>query len=147
MLIYVLEDHDVRVKWLREFVGDGDRHEVIWTDNVVDFLRCFKVYREEPDLIILDHDLGGIPEDLSAGSLDANGETGMDAARQMPKVSCPILVWSYNSVRAPEMVAELQKRGMRAGWGPFRSLECVSVISKCLMNQTGEMYKEEDDDE
>jgi len=123
-VILVLEDMVERTDWLRDQVRRlwSDVH-VRQIERVDDFVHevaaCGKFRAAEPMLVILDHDLGGAPTSLEGGTRDVNGETGMNAAQQMRVVRCPVVVWSVNSVRAPEMVDVLQRRGMNARWLPF----------------------------
>lgn len=143
MLIYVLEDMEARIKWLKEFIGPD--HTVLWATSVKDFLALFD-NNSSPDCVILDHDLGGIPDTLEGGSVDEDGMTGFDAVDRMPVVTCPILVWSYNSVRAPEMARILKLRGMRAGWAPFKSGECVASLSRIIVSLASKERNEENQD-
>lgn len=129
-VVLVLEDMQVRVDWLRDLVGD--RASVLWCADVAALLAVLRG-GSVPDLVILDHDLGGIPRDLDAGSRDKDGRTGLDAAEDMPPVECPVLVWSVNPVRAPIMVETLRRRGMQTGWAPFRTTGCTAAITRALL--------------
>jgi hypothetical protein len=130
-VIVVLEDMQVRVDWLLGLVGN---ERVAWSETVSDFLPTV----DAPTLVILDHDLGGVPMTLEEAtapgpaSRGRDGLTGLDAAERMPVVSCPVLVWSVNPVRAPQMVATLRRRGMRALWAPFGTVDCTAAIVRVL---------------
>lgn len=140
--MYILEDMPGRVSWIREVV-DG-RCSVLWAADVDTFLGFFENKEESPSLIILDHDLGGIPELLEIGTFDKTGRCGMDAARLLPNdVKCPVIVWSFNSVRAPEMVDALKDRGFEAAWLPFGSTNLRATIYNYLI----QLKRKEDDEE
>lgn len=127
-VVLVLEDMDHRVEWLRERLPSTAE---IRHSNTVEGLLWW--WHAEPDLVILDHDLGGVPTALGTGSADDNGHTGMDAARRMPVVSCPVIVWSVNPLRAPEMVSELWQRRLTACWLPFGEPRLGPTIANVLM--------------
>ena len=127
-VVYVLEDMDHRIKTLAGWLPDD---EIYHSPTVEGFLGVLRA-GPAPDLVILDHDLGGVPKALGTGSRDASGQTGMDAVRLMPDVTCPVIVWSVNSVRAPLMARELQRRGMNAGWLPFGHHRLHVVVGKAL---------------
>lgn len=118
--ILVLEANISRINWLSSQV-DQDT-EIVVADNVEEFLELFE-YETAPTMVILGHDLGGFPERLEHGSTDAAGKTGMVAAHHMRKVSCPVVVWSFNTAAAQAMVTVLRRRGFRASWAPYKSKE------------------------
>ena len=113
--ILVLEDNEQRVRWLRRIArSDAD---VLHTETVQDFLATLEI---EPDLILMDHDLGTYFD-------------GRDAATNM-ETSSPIVVWSANPVRGPEMVTILDERGLDVFpvWLPFGSPELIQVVRLTL---------------
>jgi CheY-like chemotaxis protein len=114
--ILVLDDDSVRVRWLNR-VARPLNADVLHTETVQDFLATLEV---EPDLIFMDHDLGT--------SFD-----GRDAARHMETRS-PIVVWSCNSTRGPQMVDILEERGLDVFpvWVPFGSTELPLIVRMTL---------------
>ncbi|NJL54160.1 hypothetical protein HC928_02590 [bacterium] len=133
MIIHVLEDMEGRIDFLRSLVEHCKDVKISWHNNVNSFIREFP---ENPGLVILDHDLGGVPTDLAIASRDIDGQSGTDAVRRMPNVSCPVLIWSMNPVRAPIMKQDLQRRGMHVAWYPFGSSSCTSAITHVLLAAT-----------
>lgn len=129
-VILVLEDMPARVRWLREQVPEAD---IRWSTTVADFLGGWVA----PDLVILDHDLGGVPRDGLA-SRDAAGLTGMDAAERMPGPGCPVVIWSVNPVHAPEMAWVLMRRGVRAAHVPFGSADLAARLARWWLSVTTE---------
>jgi CheY-like chemotaxis protein len=113
--ILVLEDNEQRVRWLRRIVRE--HADVLHTETVPDFLATLEI---EPDLILMDHDLGTTFD-------------GRDAARHMETRS-PIVVWSCNSTRGPQMVDILEERGLDVFpvWVPFGSTEIPLIVRMTL---------------
>ena len=127
-MILVLEDMECRIDWLRDATKG---HVVQWCKTVSALVAA----QGTPSLVILDHDLG----DLGTAnfSVGADGMTGLDAADCMPAVACPVLVWSMNPTRAPQMVQALQRRGMRATWAPYGTERCAATIALALVAGRG----------
>lgn len=113
--ILVLEDNEQRVRWLRRVVRA--RADVLHTETAQDFLATLEI---DPDLVLMDHDLGTYFD-------------GRDAARHM-ETRAPIVVWSANQRRGPEMVDILLERGLDVlpVWLPFGSPELPFVIRRTL---------------
>lgn len=134
--IIVLEDMPRRVQWLKSNFSECD---IVWCTTVREFFSTLRTAKIHPDLIILDHDLGHdmitAPEDegiaknaqilIPSGQswpMDTNGEDGMSAVNGLdPWSDVPALVWSINSIRAPEMVQRLKEKGFDTAWVPFFS--------------------------
>ncbi|MCP4204251.1 MAG: response regulator transcription factor [bacterium] len=116
--ILVLEDNEMRIRWLQRLMRR--RADVLWTDNVLDFLDTVEI---DPDLILMDHDLGQ--------ELD-----GRDAAKAL-YTSAPIIVWSANTLRGPQMVDILEQRGLDVFpiWLPFGSPGLPLIIQTTLRNR------------
>jgi CheY-like chemotaxis protein len=114
--ILVLDDDSVRVRWLNR-VARPLNADVLHTETVPDFLATLEI---EPDLILMDHDLGTTFD-------------GRDAARHMETRS-PIVVWSCNSTRGPQMVDILEERGLDVFpvWVPFGSTELPLIVRMTL---------------
>lgn len=113
--IVVLEDNEQRVRWLRRIVRTSA--DVLHTETVQDFFATLEV---EPDLVLMDHDLN-------------THFDGRDAARHM-ETSSPIVVWSANHLRGPQMVTILEERGLNVFpvWLPFGSPELLYIIRTTL---------------
>jgi CheY-like chemotaxis protein len=113
--ILVLEDNPLRIQWLRRMVRG--RADVLWTDNVPDFLATLEI---DPNLVLLDHDLGTYFD-------------GRDAADHLYYTG-PIIVWSANSTKGPKMVDILEERGLDVlpVWMPFGSPELPHIIRRTL---------------
>lgn len=128
--ILVLEDMPERVEWLR---ARAQGHPVVWAQTVTEFL-ALPEWDGPIALVILDHDLdlahGGEPK-VNVGP-GPDGLTGLDAAREMPWVRCPVLVWSVNPIKAPLMESELRLCGMHAIRCPFDSEWIKRTVSLLL---------------
>lgn len=113
--ILILEDNPQRVRWLERMVQG--RADVLWTDTVQDFLATVEA---DPDLILLDHDLGTYFD-------------GRTAARAL-EYDGPVIVWSANHKRGPQMVDILWERGLDVlpVWLPFGSPELPFIIRSTL---------------
>lgn len=118
--ILVLEDHDVRIEWLREYFPDA---VIMWAQNVTTFEGSLKY---KPRMILLDHDLGPLPE------------TGYDAAKLLPDTvdaETPVLIWSQNPVGADNIKSYLKSNGFTTVvWLPFgiRGHELLVSLKNCL---------------
>ena len=128
--ILVIEDMPERVEWLR---ARAQGHRVVWAETVTEFL-ALPEWGGPIALVVLDHDLdlahGGEPK-VNVGP-GPDGLTGMDAAERMPAVSCAVLVWSINPVRAPDMVRHLRQRGLRAVGLPFSARAMGLTVGSLL---------------
>jgi len=120
-IIVVLDDMIERVRWLKDHVGN--RAEIMWSKRVSKFLDYVKKAESTGRLIlvILDHDL-----DIWSNkndSLDDEGQTGMDAAKQLnlSRKDIPVLVWSMNDKASVEMENLLWKRGFLVTRMPFHN--------------------------
>lgn len=115
MDVLVLEDDEVRIRWLRRALRKHDPR-IVWTDSVTNLL---ELANREPlwDLILLDHDLKG------------RAYNGTVAARYLRAVG-PIVVWSLNDTGARRMVKILRGREevLVVGWLPFGSPELAAYL-------------------
>ena len=110
----ILEDMEVRVDLIRKQVFFL---KATWAKTVQEFK---SIYEADPtfDVIILDHDLGG-PWYGSTDENDQNGQHAVDFLIARNGKLPPILVWSINTVAAPNMVKSLQAHGHNAVWIPY----------------------------
>lgn len=105
-VIFVLEDHEARVEFVRELFGAFA--DIEWHATVRGFLAAVEaVAHERVIAVIWDHDLGEVGHNR-----DADGLQGIDAARsvEIPRRVYQ-LVWSCNPVGAENIASELKRRG------------------------------------
>lgn len=115
MKIFILEDDPARVdKMMAALNGKG--HEITVVDKVGTAIH--KYAPPYPDLVLLDHDLGG-----KQFVAENEFETGSQFVRWLvethPDNKSTFLVHSYNPVGADNMVALLQKAMMDVVRIPF----------------------------
>ncbi len=123
MKILVLEDREVRIRWLQRVLR-RQHPEIEWTDQVEMFVGLVRG-NPDADLILMDHDL------------HTDGD-GRDAVRLMPRVDIPIIVWSANYWAGPEMVEMLVMRHQPVlGWYPFGVPELLPAIRHALSGGLG----------
>lgn len=122
--VVVLEDMSHRVDWLRANVPLNV--DVRWHKTVTDLFEGWLEPETSIDLLILDHDLGDVSASdyneyghSDRGSRGSDGMSGMTAVCAMPRVSCPVIVWSRNPQGAARMATEVKHRGMTALVIPF----------------------------
>jgi DNA-binding NarL/FixJ family response regulator len=116
MLVLFLDDSVRRAKAAAEQFA-GDTFCLAGTaDTAIEYLRL----AEEPwDLVMLDHDLGG---KVFQDSLETN--TGMEVVRYIERTQPEIkriVVHSWNSPAAREMVSRLEQAGYEASYQPFEA--------------------------
>lgn len=123
MKIYVLEDDDRRIQWFRDRYLEPYALYIFKTvKELDDQLRKDLEYprlNERPDIIFLDHDLGGKTYD------DGLIETGMgavDVLMFLPPDWCSIVVHSMNLPKAVIMQHTLQRAGFKVERIPFSEL-------------------------
>ena len=129
--ILVLEDDASRVRWLRRrFPGV----EMLPASTVTELFEVLRGESRAPDLVVLDHDLGGGPRGPGV-----DGRSGMDAASRLPHLDgAPVLVWSVNPIKAPLMVESLQARRFYARHYAFGTPLCERFIAAALEFAAGE---------
>ncbi len=117
MRILVLEDDELRIRWLARRLPQADIH---WTPGVDRFLELAHSPTRRWDLILMDHDLG-----MSAD--------GRDAARAL-NTSAPIIVWSANWLEMGRVMERiLRRRGQPViGWWYFGHPELWPQIRRAV---------------
>lgn len=104
-IILVLEDTFSRVSWLKGIIPAS--FEVEHHLRVSDFLKAAWGFRDRIALVVYDHDLGCAHPDsehphsfespgLARFDYDADGKSGLDAAKEIVAINAPALVWSHN---------------------------------------------------
>jgi len=137
-VITVLEDQEIRVKWLEE-TFDAD---ILCEDEVCKFLEVQQEEEKEGNLVlsILDHDLGlsqygrGIEDIIEAISTptDVEGLTGMDAALTM-LTRKPVIIWTANAAVQKPMHDALITRGIQACIIPVYDKGSLEVVIRELI--------------
>ncbi len=111
----VLEDQASRVEWLRcALIG----WRVDWHSALDRFAVATKQRAFEPSLVVLGGDVAGLG--------------AADVVQHMPIMPCPVLVWSWHQVRAPQIVDELLDLGALARWAPFGTKDCAHSIAEVV---------------
>lgn len=127
--LVILEDAPVRLELFKLELLDVD---YTVTHSVTQFVKDLENAGDELRLVIMDHDLGHAKDGQVFPYYDQGGLNGSDAARLMPEVNVPIVVWSVNSEGAAWMVAKLRERGMSARWIPVFQANDISFVLRTI---------------
>ena len=114
MIVLFLDDSERRISIAEEYFADDTFLAAQTSYTAIEYLRL----AEEPfDLVMLDHDLGGV---VFQNSKEEN--CGMEVVRYIertrPQIK-KIIVHSWNVPAGQEMLARLQNAGYEVSYEPF----------------------------
>jgi hypothetical protein len=132
-IVLCLDGTPSRVRWLEALAGAYGA-TVHATPLVKTFLELCQAHRAAELTIVLDHDLGGYSMPVSMQ--DPDGLDGYDAAKMMPVLGAPVLIWSTNETEVFWMEDALKERGystvVRIPWSAGNRDEIAAQLHEWL---------------
>lgn len=121
--ILFMDDKAERAALAYQRMTPDERNSTIWCRTAKEAISVLKEYSERLSKVYLDHDLGGLDEDVPMHS--GNEQSGMEVVRYLEDTDpdrfhgCLFIVHSFNEYAGPKMVERLLYAGYKAVYKPF----------------------------
>lgn len=121
--ILFMDDKPERAALAYQRMTPAERDTTIWCRTAAEAITVLKDYQDRLSKVYLDHDLGGLEEDVPMHS--GNEKSGMEVVRYLEDTDpdkfkgCLFIVHSFNSYAGPKMVERLIYAGYKADYRPF----------------------------
>jgi CheY-like chemotaxis protein len=124
MKVFVLEDDETRVDWIRK--NFDEKVEMDLTDEADEAITLLR--NNKYDLVFLDHDLGG--EQMVSSDHHNTGATVAKIMHETPNKDSVIIVHSYNPIGAENMMNSMKDHKLNCHYCFFLGNDFKDVVGQ-----------------